>query len=78
MSEQLGLRGSTVGAVWAGNWAFSAVSGHVMHHVLLAVSTKALFPTSWTLNKETFAHSASHCLQNSKSLPQQLLIVMHH
>lgn len=73
MSEQLGLRGSTVGAVLAGNWPLPAVGGHVVHHVLLAVSTIALFPTSWTLNKET-TDGATHRLQNiNKSWPQNFI-----
>lgn len=77
MSEQLGLRGSAVGAVLAGNWPLPAVGGHVVHHVLLAVSTIALFPTSWTLNKET-TDGATHRLQNiNKSWPQNLTIPYH-
>lgn len=67
MSEQLGLRGSTVGAVLAGHRPLPAVGGHVVHHVLLAVSTIALFPTSWTLNKETTV-GATHRLQKHQHI----------
>lgn len=72
MSVKLRLWGSSVGAVWAGDRAIPAVCGHVVDHVLLTIATIALFPTSWTLNKETLTDGATHRLQNTKALPQQL------